>query len=84
MLKVGISKIETSTGEKPLDYHSVPHTVKGYADVEKYTPADCDLLYLLLEDGRKKMGWWTGQSYFGLRLRPEDKIIGWKKCKDLS
>ena len=84
MLKVGMSKISHGESEKPLDYHSVIDNVKGFADVEKYTPADCDLLYLLLDDGRKKMGWWTGQSYYGLRLRPEDKIIGWKKCKELS
>ena len=44
MLKVGMSKISHGESEKPLDYHSVIYNVKGFADVEKYTPADCDLL----------------------------------------
>lgn len=54
----------------------------GWADVAKYLPGEFDLLHLKLLDGKIKSGWWTGNEWDGLNVKPVDKVIKWKINSD--
>lgn len=83
MLKVGQSKIPFGNVTKILDYNSVEYNEDGFADVNEYTPNHFDLCNFITDAGLHKKGWWTGQSYWGHRLCEKEKVILWKKCKEL-
>lgn len=85
MLKVGISKIGEGKGKtknKFLDYASIPYDKDGYADAMKYCPSNYDLLQMVTDGGRIRMGWWTGNEYYSRKLKPEESVIAWKKARE--
>jgi hypothetical protein len=84
MLRVGHSKIPLPNGgTKILDYLMVEVDEEGFADSSKYSPLEYDLLYLITDQGKRKNGWWCGNSYYSHRLHPDENVIAWKKNKDM-
>ena len=87
MLKVGYDKVpatNNSTREfKPLDYTGVEYDKDGLADASKYIPSDYDLVYLKTNFGNIKNGWWAGNEFFCRKLLDGEKVLKWKKNKDM-
>ncbi len=66
--------------EVRLRYTHVPSGRDGWVVDERYKPIPADLMYLRIKDKRKTInGWWEGKQWYGLRLRPEDVVIAWKR-----
>lgn len=89
MIKVGsvkeyTQKKDNKTGkmkkvEVLFTYRDVKFDIDGWADSKEYLPDDFDLVYMKVE-GRKTMpGWSIGTSWAGLRLKPTDQVVYWKR-----
>lgn len=52
----------------------------GWADASEFKPIPYDILYLRTESGRIVKGWWAEFFFDGYRLKPDDKVLKWKKC----
>ena len=64
----------------PLKYSHIPKDEAGFVIDMKYRPIPRDLLYLRrLGKDRIINGWWDGKRWYGLRLRNDDIVIGWKR-----
>lgn len=66
-----------------LKYTDLPIHYKNWQNPDAYLPMPYDLVDLLLESQKTKTGWWTGNYWMGLRLKKEDKVISWKKTREL-
>lgn len=53
----------------------------GWTDPSLWLPLPFDLCWLKLQD-RTRTGWWTGKVWEGLRVKPEDTVVYWKKCHE--
>ncbi len=72
--KRGLKKI----GISPLWYDDIPYNRDGWADAKKYTPDNFDLVKL--DTGKRIVeGWYTGDEWYGLRLKSTEDVILWKK-----
>ncbi len=60
------------------NYRDVQYDKHGWADVNKFLPADFDLVFLNIEGKKTISGWFTGNNWDGLLLKEEDKVISWK------
>lgn len=66
-------------GDKaPFQYKQVLY-LDGWADAQRYLPADYDLVLLKLDNGRVRAGWSTGCGWDGLKLQPEERVLYWKR-----
>jgi hypothetical protein len=79
--KVGKSIVE---GIKPrkFAYRDIPFDEDGWADAERFMPADYDLVFLKIEGKKSVSGWSTGNSWDGLKLEKADKVKYWKRKPD--
>ena len=64
-----------------LLYCDCPKDNKGFVDPSLYLPADYDLCDLMLFSGKEIKGWWTGTSWYGLRLKNKDIIKKWRRIE---
>lgn len=84
-LKVGTTKTEKLDKKnrcKNLDYASVEYDKDGWANSKRFTPIPYDLLQLSTQNGKIRFGWWTGNDFYSLRLKPGEEVVAWKKAKD--
>lgn len=65
-----------------IQYRHVPLDEDGWVDAEKYLPADYDLVFMKLEKGPTIAGWSYANGFEGLRLKPDDKVLFWKRKPD--
>jgi hypothetical protein len=69
--------------ERPIKYSDVP-SKEGWVYDPRYKPVPFDLMFFKIKGKLKvKTGWWTGTKWSGLRLRPGDEIIAWKRNYEL-
>lgn len=81
IVKVGTNTIEGDKKSKLYYYSDVKYQKGHWADPKYYLPLDYDLLHLKIE-GKEELlpGWCIGSRWEGYRLKPEDKILAWKKA----
>jgi hypothetical protein len=60
-------------------YQDFEYDIEGWAESKKYLPDDFDLVYMRLEREKTIPGWINGSIWCGLRLKPQDKVIFWKR-----
>jgi hypothetical protein len=65
--------------ERLVKYVDVPLDKDGYADASEYLPVEYDLMYLKIEGKGIKPGWWNGNRWDGLNIKPDDKVLYWKR-----
>lgn len=75
-MKVG--KDILSTGRK-LSYQGVKYDKDGWANAKDYLPDDYDLMYLQIKDKEPCHGWISGKRWTGLKVKPGDEILYWKR-----
>ncbi len=61
-----------------FSYAKIKSEANGWVDAEKYLPADLDLVFLKLEDGKVISGWIFGKIWDGYRLMPNHKVTHWR------
>jgi hypothetical protein len=79
---VGKSKIlDKVTGTpRSYKYSDVPTDADKWVFDLTFRPIAYDLLYLKVKGAfRIKSGWWNGDLWEGLRLKPDDTILAWKR-----
>lgn len=66
-----------------LKYADLPGGFPSWQDPTKHRPRAFDLVELKTT---KKIvsGWWTGNAWMGLRLNKGEKVISWKKSRELD
>ena len=65
---------------KSFAYNQVDYDEDGWADVNKFLPADHDLVTVKVEGDKQPFAAWiSGTEWDGIRLRKRDKIIAWKE-----
>lgn len=60
-------------------YKDVKYDNNGWADASVDFPANYDLVYMKIKDKNSIAGWISINQWMGLRLKPSDKVIGWKR-----
>lgn len=80
MKKVG--KYVFKETDKVLSYKTVVSDIDGWVDAKKYLPVDYDLMYLKIKDKPTAHGWIVGRKWDGLKIKPEDEILYWKKKQE--
>lgn len=66
-----------------LKYTDLPGRFPDWQNPSSFRPLPFDLVQLKTIKGIKS-GWWTGNKWMGLRLRKGDKVISWKKTRELE
>jgi len=71
--------------KKPLQmfykYTDADTDIDGWTDPMLWLPIPYDLCWLKTAN-KTRTGWWTGKIWDGLRLRPEESVLFWKKCNE--
>lgn len=78
---IGSTKLfDASTKSKrPYKYSDVP-TQNGWVLDFRYIPVPFDLLQLRIAgSGLIVSGWWDGQAWQGMRLKPQHFVSSWKR-----
>lgn len=73
--------IHPVTGKKfTCKYSDVPKDADYWVNDLSYFPINHDMMYLRIE-GKPRIvsGWWDGRKWIGLRIKPDDKVIAWKR-----
>jgi hypothetical protein len=61
-------------------YSDVPKDTNGWVTDLLYRPITGDMMILRIEDRVKTLsGWWDGRKWVGIRIKPEFKIVAWKR-----
>jgi hypothetical protein len=68
---------------QPFKYEWVEKDFDGWVDPEKFKPMRYDMCYLRAKNNRTYPGWWTGDRWDGLRVKPDIEIIYWKRGDSL-
>lgn len=71
-----------NVGVKDFWYKDVEYDIDGWVDALKYTPSKFDLV-ILKTDKNTITGWWTGDSWYSIRLKEDVKVLYWKRKKDI-
>ena len=66
-------------GKEGFRYRDIVREEDGYVDATKYAPFPYDLVEIILENGRKYSGWYTGNEYMGLRFGEVKQITKWRR-----
>lgn len=78
MIKVGSYDEKT---DKKIKYTDVEFD-DNWIDVKKYLPMDFDLVTLRIENHDNPLkGWFTGQSWDGMKFKSGMNVIGWRREK---
>lgn len=65
-----------------LNYATVPKDIKGWVDAALFCPIPYDLCNVLLEDGRRKVGWWTGAGWTWRTKHLDDRVVMWRRTDE--
>lgn len=82
MIKVGCSVVfdEKKGKERKVAYSDIYYDFDKWADIDKFLPADFDLVYLKCHNYTEMLsGWCNGNSWDGLNVKKKHKITHWKK-----
>ena len=73
--------VDKNTGiERPCKYSDIPKDIGNWVHDLNYRPIPFDLLELKIKDSCKvKGGWWDGKEWQGVKLKPQDEVIAWKR-----
>ncbi len=63
-------------------YNHVAVDEDGWADCNKYLPADYDLVLVKVEGKPVMAGWISGVEWDGLKLQSNDKVKYWKRKEE--
>lgn len=77
IIKVGVYR----KGKGKYTYKDVSFDANGWADVERFLPITFDLCLLKSKD-RIFTGWFNGMTWDGLRMKPNDVVLYWKRKLD--
>lgn len=65
--------------KNPLNYLNVDFDEDKWADSSKFLPADFDLVWCEIENKEKCLpGWHANNSWDGLSIKQEHKVLRWK------
>lgn len=62
-------------------YTDAQMDIDGWVDPAIWLPFPFDLCWVRTET-KSKTGWWTGKFWEGGRLKPDEKVLFWKKCNE--
>lgn len=90
LIKDTVNKVIIVTKSKIFDkktnqeifckYSDVPKDPKGWVYDLTYMPIPYDLMHVKLKDSPfVKSAWWTSKVWKGLRLKPDETVIAWKR-----
>lgn len=65
----------------PYKYTDGEYDCDGWCDPKLWLPYPYDLCWLKTQE-KTKTGWWTGRDWEGMRIKPTDKVLYWKKCNE--
>lgn len=60
-------------------YYDCKKDNNGWVNAKSYLPADYDLMHLKLHTGKVVFGWISGTNWDGLRIKPGDEVLFWRK-----
>lgn len=60
-------------------YRDCVTDIDGWVKSADFMPEDYDLCRLKMENGKTRMGWYTGQSWDGAHIKEEETVIYWKR-----
>lgn len=63
-------------------YSDVKFNNEGWADAIKFLPKEFDLCDLKTETGKIFRGWYSGQSWDGINVKPKCNIKFWKRHEE--
>lgn len=64
-----------------IKYTGLPGGMSSWQNPNNYKPQPFDLVKI--KTGKKEItGWWTGNTWMGLRLREKDVVVSWKRCSE--
>ena len=75
--QVGIDRITLNGKRKYFLYKDCIPTKNDWYDTSYYLPHPFDLCFLEM-DNVIKIGWWTGENWYGNRINEKDKVYYWK------
>lgn len=75
-LPAKVGKYYKSIGREVV-YGDVEYDSHKWADSSKFLPRDYDLCYCKMEK-QTLAGWYTGVSWDGLNVKPDDEVFSWK------
>jgi hypothetical protein len=81
-MKVGLDEVyDEKTGKKrKFTYSDVEYDADKWVDASKFLPADFDLVFIKSLSRKEAIsGWSIGKKWDGLHIKPEEKILFWKK-----
>lgn len=64
-------------------YSKVEYDNNGFADADKYLPADYDLCEIKVEGKKKPLKGWHCSSWDGLNLEKNMKVISWRRTREI-
>lgn len=76
-------KVGSNINGKVFEYFRCECLENGWIDSSKYLPKDFDLLDLQTENGKIKMGWRSGNIWDGMKIKENEKILFWRKRKEI-
>lgn len=74
-----IIPIPTEEKENSFKYIVTLFDKDGWADAITHKPIPFDLVTVQTNTGKKVAGWWNKFKWEGIRLRPIDQILIWKR-----
>jgi hypothetical protein len=64
-----------------LPFSRYPKNELGWVDANKHKPPDF-ILVIIETNLREIKGWWTGQDWYIRKLKPDEKVLNWRKIAD--
>ncbi len=77
-----VGKSEFLPRAMPITYQEIPYDQDGWADASAYLPEDLELMHIKVSGKKVFSGWCIGKHWEGLRLKPEDVVLYWKRNKE--
>lgn len=68
--------------KSPLSYRRVEKDKDGWADADKFLPEDFDLVQMKTSTGKIFVGWLVGNGWDGLKIKPTDVVVKWRKTHE--
>jgi len=65
-------------------YADVVYDENGWADAREVRPVPFDLVYMKTDKEKIRVGWWKGDNWFSLRLKPSENVLRWRRKEEHS
>lgn len=69
-----------TVGKDGFNYSNVKFDPGGWAEEKRFRPFPYDLVKIKTTD-HFRTGWWNGNNWDGLRLKPDEKVLYWKQVR---